>query len=291
MSGLKSHELCMLLDRKLTLVEIRARKGPSERILQMVRADPGRQLSAELHASLEGIAAEVLTFPWPDDVGERIRRIHELRKSKQMAALRHEFRMWVTFAVDHLTKFEMGEDACFADAEWRLGLRYLVAHYFTALANHGNSADRPAEARAAAIHHFRMFDAELADAAYRKDARYCTNLISVLRFKALNNMLALEWDRPSAGKAGRDAELQALVERGFVERAKAYNDLIPKEVGAPFNALLAASVLRQRDLYPDLHARLVRADASFADPNAVTDDDFDADFADFTAWWNEKGTE
>jgi len=81
-------------------------------------------------------------------------------------------------------------------------------------------------------------------------------------------------------------EMRARVEREkMFDRYNALNDLLPKNRGAPFNALSVASRFKERERYNDLWRRLVHAAPEFKKPLDVKDDPhFDADFDDFRLW-------
>jgi hypothetical protein len=300
MSGFTPYELYrVLIACGFTQVEIVQRNGPSERSLVTIGKHPNRK-SNQVRI-LDRIAAEVGAFPWPSEIGERVRRVVELRDAKRPNMLRDEFSL--TIALAQVIIERPSEDEGITGRAGRIGLLYLAAHYWYALAESslltvafGQSERREAIKRAG--DYFAACEIEI-DKGFRNGGEppCSTSVATLLRFKAAFNQFAMHWNgtRPTERAS---AEMARTIENSnLLEKALDYNDLFPKVFEAPYSALGVASRFggagrtrsdgsEWRSYYPDLWRRMIRIDDKYKKPESF--EGFDEDFEDFKLWAREN---
>lgn len=291
MSGLSLHEVtCLLVRSGMTQSNIIAQKGPSPRTISNITQNPEAK-SVAFQPEIDRIAAERLTFPWSPIVGKRIRRIACLREERQITHLNDEFELTVKLAELCLSTQMPHDMSQWDEVDGRLGLHYLLGQYWMTLAMHARADIPRPKLRAKAIGHFHAFADELAAAMETQPAPFTKDVVDILLFKAIGNVVVLEWNAtiPKSARATSSTLRARLEKTRYFERLLQYSRIMPKVVTEPFNALAIASTLNMSEYYKELHARLVEADPDFADPNSVGD--FDEDFRHFIEWWNKENGE
>jgi hypothetical protein len=273
-----------------TRFQIRDMGGPSERAQVYLTNDAKRETQG-FRGWLLGTAMELQPFPWTSLVGRRIARIKELRDDRNIRRLREEFELLVEFVERHLAERPNPESDPAGDLDddcGFLGARYLLGQYWLSIALHGGASDPPRPlARKKAIEHFAAFEVRLRRAMDVQEPRISRDTAEVLAFKAVGNIVVLEWNAtlPKMSRGTCPRLMALLRETRYFERAARYSELMPKVLDVPFNALAIASALDRQDSFEVLHQRLRDADEKYDDLEALDDPDFDEDFANFLAWW------
>lgn len=227
------------------------------------------------HIELRATVREKIPhLPWSVEAENVNEDIEQLSEQSSWSVINHRYKFFIDATKDQFDKIERAELTSISVESF--GLVLVHYNYFTAMRLSGSSLctddvkDRFARAGSICL---KLLEGETATWAVILGHRIATR-----RFGAIWN------STPRAERASE--EMRALVEREkLFDRYNELNDLLPKNRGAPSNALAVASVHKERTRYNDLWRRLVRAAEEFKKPLDVKNDPyFDADFDDFRLW-------
>ena len=221
---------------------------------------------------------ENVELPWPQDAHTQIRRIDRLMR----ANLWQEIHECYAFSAKH----SLNEASAMLQKDVE-DVSTLWAHALFAYSFHRAMQFSPIR------HHIDI---------YRNCEEWCATTeimlsllnnrdedwANILRFKVSANRVTAAWKHTNVSDRTSNSMKALLKSTDYCAAVLEYNNLIPLDVVAPFNALAVASQFRARDQYAELHIRLCKADEKYADPLNIKDEDFDDDFEDFKDWFKSQ---
>jgi hypothetical protein len=259
----------LLKETGKTDLELALDIGGGEKTLRSLKNIP-RDTPSKLADSIETLGLETIDLPWPLEASLQARAMLRLIADKRFSDLYRSQGFLARAAVNRICKNDPTEPLTKEIwGQFLLGYVFLLGMRLSRNTVH-----------IAASEGYDTVNNRLLDALIDKKE----NWAQLLRFKVMSNSIVTDWKKAKPENRCA-AEMQKRIKhRGYFEALAAYNDLIPGDLTAPFNALAIASRLGWRQHYEDLYSRLVKADARYADLSASTDDDIDADFDDFLFW-------
>lgn len=260
----------LLKTEGLTDIEIAGRAGGAERTIRAIKKMAGRRSSA-FENSLDRTGTEAIHLPWPAEAHDQARRMLALIGQGRWNDLQEGY----AFSSRTSVQAALATDpvAAVSPEQWGHALIayvFQLGMQFSSLGSHvryREDWDAVVEVMLALLKH--------------RDE----NWARVLRFKVSGNRIVLTWKRTTPRSARASAEMRTRIEKAdYRNQLVAYNDLVPGNAVAPFNALAIASRFGERERYPDLLFRLQRADRKYRDVASIIDPNFDDDFDDFRDW-------
>jgi hypothetical protein len=227
------------------------------------------------HASLkEAVREKIRTLRWGQEAEDVIEEIDDLTKECSWSKINKRFRFFVKITRDRSIEIVDRGDIAVSNDDFGL----VLVHYFFATAMRFS--------RMAVYNtpeNVEMFD-HGRDFCLKVLAAHTETWAAILQSRLATTSFAAIWN--STARENRDSPaMRSLVgEYKLFDKLRYLNDLCPKHLGAPFNALAAASRFKDCAKYPEWWGRLVTAAPQFKHPKKVRDAFFDDDFEDFRLW-------
>lgn len=261
----------------LTDLEIAVRVGICERKLRSIKNTFGRKPTSE--NELNFVLTELVELPWSEDAHAQVRYMTNLIRSSRWNDLYQHLAFSSKTSVEKTLELDLTSPV--SSQDWG---HALVAYHFQ-LGMELSTLGKHAESRS---NWEDVVNTILKLLEGREE-----NWAKILRFKVAGNRVVIAWKRATGNDRASVAMKQLIDDVGYREKLIAFNDLVPKDPVAPFNALAIASRFGEREHYQDLLARLKRANPEFdpdPDPGPVAghDPDFDEDFDDFRDWYKKS---
>lgn len=255
----------------LTDLDIAGRAGGAERTIRSIKKEFGRKPSA-FEEGLNRVGAEVISLPWSDEAHAQARRMLEMIRNARWHDLHQSFAFSARSSVAAALAIDPNRSASAED--WGHALTaytFQLGMQFSSLGSHASDREN-----------WEAIVGVMLDLLNGRDG----NWAKVLRFKVAGNRIVTAWKRTTPRTDRTSEKMKEMIEKsGYREHLIAFNDLVPNDAVAPFNALAIASRFKEHDRYQDLLTRLQSADDLYLDIESITDPDFDDDFEDFRKWY------
>ncbi|MCK7616021.1 hypothetical protein [Roseibium sediminicola] len=251
-------------------VDIAVRVGSHDKTIRNIKKGLGRKSSA-YEDGLEIMVSEFVSYPWSQLAHDQVRRMLGLIRTARW----NDFHKSYAFSGESSFNLAMQIDSEGPVSEDDWG-HALVAYAF--------KLGMQLSSLTAHVQHREGWE-EAAGLMLKLLGKSNEDWAKVLRFKVAGNRIILVWKRTPHEKRA-NAEMRELIETsGYSDHLIGFNEIIPKDPVAPFNALAIASRFGNQDRYQDLYERLVKADGRYRNLETLEDPDFDTDFDDFRRWY------
>lgn len=255
----------------LTDLDIAERAGGAERTIRSIKKELGRKPSA-FEEGLNRVGTEKISLPWSDEAHAQAKRMLDLIRNARWHDLHQSFAFSSKSSVAAALAIDLKSSVSAED--WGHALTaytFQLGMQFSSLGSHASDRE----------------DWEaIVDVMLSLLSGCDDDWAKVLRFKVAGNRIVTAWKRTTPRNDRASEKMKEMIEKsGYREHLIAFNDLVPNDHVAPFNALAIASRFKERERYQDLLARLQRSDDRYQDVKSITDPDFDDDFDDFRKWY------
>lgn len=264
------------LETKITNLELGAQVGVGERKVQEINKNTS-STSSKNSDRFQSLLLETVDLPWCNDAHWQAHRMMDLARSGRFADLMEGY----SFSAKESSKLALAIDPTTDITQEQWGHAILAYGYGLGM-----------KSRLKPLHESLKFDWDAVSDNLSKMLVGCVGVwADVLRYKVVGNTVVFTW-KNTPREHRNSPEMKAMIqEHRYMEQLVEFNNIVPRDSHAPFNALAIASRLVMRERYFDLYGRLQRADKSYCDIEKIVDADFDDDFDDFKAWHAEVNKE
>lgn len=259
----------------LTDLDIAGRVKSAERTIRTIKKKTGHKPSL-FNGELQRTRAELNELPWSQDAHAQVLQMIELIRRGRYSELHKNFAFpsETSFAIAKKIK----PDAKVSEADWG---HALVAYHFKLGMQFSTQQNHIA---------YRDGWDKTVDLMLKLLSKVEANWARILLFKVTANRIVIAWKRTKRSERGSKAMQDLVNATCYRERLIAFNEIVPSDPVAPFNALAIASRFNDKNSFEDLLKRLQEADHRYTDINTIKDPDFDDDFENFRAWYATKRT-
>lgn len=266
----------ILKEEGLTDLEISTRVGVVEKTIRSIKnSSAGIKRASE--KGLLRVAIERCKLPWNSDAHEQAQIVLKLIEEKRFDDLHNSYAFSAKVSIDLVSR--LVEKDSLSDLDWGQLLFcyvFLLGMQLSASSNHSH-------------YHDSNDWTKITEALISRLESINEAWAQIFRYKVTGNVIVCRWKRTFPRRDRGSAKMMKSVDdSNYFKELITYNDLVPREPVAPFNALAIASRFKRRKLYKDLWERLQKSDRKYSNLDSVQDDDFDDDFEDFFQWVNEN---
>lgn len=265
--------ISLLKKERMTDLQIAAAIDCDEKTVRSIKKGHKRKATA-FAGRLGSLGAEYINLPWSDDADAQVKKMFSLISEKKWSDIYHMYAFSTRLSVVHTLKLDPNSRVVAEDwGHALIAYSFLLGMQLSKNSVHrhyGDKGDWPA----------------ILDVVQNLLTKRKETWATLLGFKVASNRVVIAWQQANPRESRSSPEMRNLIEEsGYREHLVAYNDLVPHEATAPFNALAIASRFGDQAQYEDLFDRLQKSDSKCLNVKKILDPDFDDDFDDFRKWY------